>query len=87
MSVYVDDMEASFSRMLMCHMIADTHDELIAMAEKIGVKTKWIQAEGTYREHFDICKSKRALAIKAGAEQCSQMDLGLLIRAKREALK
>ena len=43
MSVYVDDMEASFGRMKMCHMWADTLDELLAMADRIGVDRRWLQ--------------------------------------------
>ncbi|MCR6672172.1 DUF4031 domain-containing protein [Devosia ginsengisoli] len=43
MSVYVDDMEASFGRMKMCHMWADTLDELLAMADLIGVQRRWLQ--------------------------------------------
>ena len=41
MTVYVDDMKAKFGRMIMCHMIADTDEELHTMASKIGVKLKW----------------------------------------------
>ena len=47
MSVYVDDMEAAFGRMKMCHMIADTPQELLAMVDRIGVQRKWIQDAGT----------------------------------------
>jgi hypothetical protein len=36
MTIYVDDMKAAFGRMKMCHMIADTDDELHAMADRIG---------------------------------------------------
>ena len=43
MSVYVDDMEAGFGRMVMCHMWADTLDELLEMADAIGVQRKWLQ--------------------------------------------
>jgi uncharacterized protein DUF4031 len=43
MSVYVDDMEAGFGRMVMCHMWADTLDELLAMVDAIGVQRKWLQ--------------------------------------------
>jgi hypothetical protein len=67
MSVYVDDMNAPFGRMLMCHLIADTTEELLAMVDAIGVQRKWIQDKGTYREHFDIAQSKKKLALDNGA--------------------
>ena len=84
MSVYVDDMEAPYRGMKMCHMIADTIDELLAMADTIGVKRKWIQHKGTPKEHFDICLSKRALAVKAGAIEISQHELGFKMLARYE---
>ena len=43
MSVYVDDMEAGYGRMVMCHMWADTLDELFEMADAIGIQRKWLQ--------------------------------------------
>ena len=64
MSVYVDNMRAPFGRMIMCHMIADTTDELLSMARSIGVNVKWIQYPGTHRERFDIALSKRAIAVR-----------------------
>lgn len=67
MSVYVDDPIHPFGRMMMCHMVADTRDELLTMVDEIGVQRKWIQKEGTPNEHFDICKAKRDKAIAAGA--------------------
>lgn len=76
MAVYVDDMEAAFGNMVMCHMWADSDDELLAMVDAIGVQRKWIQGHptlsfGKHRNaswvHFDIAKSKRALAIARGA--------------------
>lgn len=81
MAVYVDSMEASFGNMVMCHMWADTLDELLAMVDLIGVQRKWIQghptlSHGKHRNaswvHFDIAKSKRALAVRHGAIQTDQ---------------
>lgn len=88
MAVYVDDMylyplgeyKAPFSgrTMKMSHMVADTREELLAMAKAIGVAKKFIQKRGTAREHFDICKSYRDKAVAAGAveitmRQCAAM--------------
>lgn len=67
MPVYIDDYEAPYGRMLMCHMVADTTEELLDMVDKIGVQRKWIQYPNTYNEHFDICLSKKAKALKIGA--------------------
>lgn len=77
--VYVDNMNRPYGDMIMCHMIADTTEELLQMADKIGVKRKWLQKAGTKKEHFDICLTKKKLAIKAGAQEISVMELGYLI--------
>jgi hypothetical protein len=84
MTVYVDDMRAPFGRLIMCHMVADTREELEAMADRIGVQRKWIQYPGTHREHFDIALSKRALAVTAGAIEITVRDTAILCRTKRE---
>jgi hypothetical protein len=83
MAVYIDSMRANFGRMKMCHMIADSRMELLEMADRIGVARKWLQKAGTAQEHFDIALSKRALAVAAGANEISMMELGRIIRAKR----
>jgi hypothetical protein len=82
MTVYVDDMYlypmGALGRMKMSHMVADTTEEVVAMATLIGVQPKWIQRAGTAREHFDIAQSKREIALANGAvaitlRQCSAM--------------
>jgi hypothetical protein len=83
MAVYVDNMQASYGRMKMCHMVADSTAELLAMADRIGVARKWLQKAGTSHEHFDIALSKRALAVSAGAIEVSMMEIGRIIRARR----
>lgn len=67
MSVYVDDMQAKVGSMILCHMIADTDDELHAMAARLGVARRWHQAPPQHRSHYDISLSKRALALHYGA--------------------
>lgn len=87
MTVYVDDMRAPFGRMIMCHMLADSDDELHAMADKIGVSRRWHQKPGTSKSHYDIALSKRALAIKAGAVEIGPREVGELIERKRIAMQ
>ncbi|MEF2553222.1 DUF4031 domain-containing protein [Aurantimonas sp. A2-1-M11] len=84
MTVYVDDMRARFGRMVMCHMFADTTAELQAMADRIGVSRRWRQHAGTYREHYDIALSKRALAIKAGAKEITRSEVAELLARRLE---
>ena len=68
MAVYVDDVQHRFGRMLMCHLWADTHAELLAMADQIGVARKWLQQPPKAAwVHFDICITKKKKAIAAGA--------------------
>jgi Protein of unknown function (DUF4031) len=81
--VFVDDMRADFGGMKMCHMIADSREELLQMADRIGVARRWIQHRGTYREHFDICLAKRKLAVEAGAVELPQKELARLLMARR----
>lgn len=83
MSVYVDDYYAPYRGMRMCHMIADTHEELMAMALTICLWSGWIQNRGTYREHFDISTAKRKLAIRAGAIPISVKELGRKLLERR----
>lgn len=85
MTVYVDDMRAPFGRMIMCHMEADTLEELHAMADRIGVARRWFQGphNGHSRfPHYDIALSKRALAVQYGAKEVTQRELVLIMRAK-----
>lgn len=83
MTVYVDDMYAPYGRMRMCHMIADSRGELDAMADQIGVARRWIQAVGSYREHYDVSMAARRKAVALGAIEITQRQLGQRLRARR----
>lgn len=88
MTVYVDDMHMTpmgqYGRMKMCHMIADSDEELHAMADRIGVARKWHQKPGTHHSHYDIAMSKRVLAVEAGAVEVTMRHLGRITRNKRD---
>lgn len=75
MTVYVDDMYAPFGRMKMCHMIADTHAELMNMAACIGLDSAWLQHRGQEHEHFDVSIGKRRLAVAYGAKEVTMLEL------------
>lgn len=84
MAVYVDTMRAAFKGMIMCHMFADSHEELMAMAKRLELKPEWIQDPFTYREHFDISRTKRDKALRLGAKEISFRECGELLRLRRE---
>lgn len=75
MTVYVDDafIQASVAyrgrqiKTRWCHLTADTREELDMFAKTIGLSPNWIQAAGTWREHYDLTERRRAEAVKAGA--------------------
>lgn len=87
MAVYVDDFGAPYRRMIMFHMAADTVEELHAMADKIGVARKWFQLPLGRNPHYDICMSKRALAVKAGAIQCTAKEIVPVVKRCFEDMK
>lgn len=90
MPCYVDNVGHKFGRYTMCHLWADTEEELLAMVDKIGVQRKWIQGHptlsfGKHRNaswvHFDIALSKRKLAIQHGAIETDKY--GPVVHTKR----
>ena len=82
MTVYVDDMHrrdiGRFGRMKMSHMIADSEEELHAMAQKIGVKRHWLHGD-----HYDICLAMRAKAVKLGAVEVTMRELACMVMLRR----
>ena len=87
--VYVDDMYLSpmgrFGRMKMSHMVASSRDELLAMADRIGLNRRWLQhgSGPRWRVHFDVSMSLRRKAVAAGARELTWMELGELVDSWR----
>lgn len=65
----------------MCHMLADTVDELHAMADRIGVERRWFQGRKT--PHYDVCLSKRAQAVRLGAVEVGRREVVELVKKFR----
>lgn len=84
MSVYIDRMEVPFGRMIMSHMVADTSDELHRMADVLGIDRKHCQCEGTWKEHYDICQSKKRIALNFGAIEVSTRTLLSKMKGRRD---
>ncbi|QOT19580.1 DUF4031 domain-containing protein [Paenarthrobacter sp. YJN-5] len=92
MAVYVDSMRmrATVGRITAnwSHLTADTTEELVEFAARLGLKRSWIQNPGhIWKEHFDVTDSKRDLAIKLGAKPITMQEAAQLWAAKREAAK
>lgn len=73
MTVYVGPSIYPYGSMIMCHMAADSLDELHMMAGKIGIPRRYFQ-EGK-RPHYDISKSKRKLAVLRGAVETDEQRI------------
>ncbi len=60
-------------------MVADTLDELHEMADRLGLR-QYFQSHTKY-PHYDICASKRELALSLGAQPVDRR--GLIAAAKK----
>lgn len=68
MTVYVDDVRHRYGRMIMCHMWSESLEELLGMADRIGLQRRWLQTPPKASwVHFDISLALKARAIAAGA--------------------
>jgi hypothetical protein len=81
MPVYVDQARNRFGRMIMSHMLADSLEELHAMADRIGLRRAWFQPRST--PHYDVSWEKRALAVLSGAKEIDRRQVVELIHAWR----
>jgi hypothetical protein len=72
--VYVDRLQrtkynkhTAYNYYSFCHLTADSLEELLEFADKLGLKEEWLQESRRGIKHFDITLNKRKLALKLGA--------------------
>lgn len=81
MPVYVDFARIPFRDMQMCHMVADSLDELHHMADQIGMLRIWFQAKSF--PHYDLSQPRRQSAVEFGAVEVDRRELVTVMRRWR----
>lgn len=71
MSVYVDDAVHPWRGQRWAHLMADTLDELHAMAQQLGIPRRAFQNK-TSGAHYDVTAELREHAIRLGAVPISR---------------
>lgn len=89
MSLYVDDLNQPYRGDLLSHLVADTHLELLAACDLLGLDPSFIQRQNTPWEYFPVTESEKQAAIsKGGAIQVTQREVVELVqRKKRDSRK
>ncbi|MGI8761073.1 MAG: DUF4031 domain-containing protein [Jatrophihabitantaceae bacterium] len=89
MACYVDTVRAYPGAGLryteFCHLLADTRDELHAIADALGIPRRFFQ-DHPWRWHHDLPAPFRARAVELGAREVTMHEVGALLRARRAAL-
>lgn len=68
-----------------CHLAADTREELLAFAVRLGLRAEWLQTESLV-DHFDLTMNKRVIAVRMGAIEVSSVVRAVQAVAKQHEL-
>jgi len=68
-----------------CHLLADTRDELHAMADAVGMPRRFFQ-DHPWRWHYDLPAPLRVRAVELGAVEVTMHVVGALLRQRRAVL-
>lgn len=86
MSCYVDTIraypEAGLRHTHFCHLLADTREELHAMADELGVPRRFFQ-DHPWRWHYDLPEHVRVAAVAHGAVEVTLPFVGELLKRRR----
>ena len=89
MACYVDTVRAyptaGLRHTRFCHLLADTREELHALAEELGVPSRFLQ-DHPWRWHHDLPEPLRDRAIALGAREITMHEVGALLKARRAEL-
>jgi hypothetical protein len=89
MACYVDTVRdypgAGLRYSRFCHLLADTREELHAMADALGVPRRYFQ-DHPWRWHHDLPEPLRAQAVALGAREVTLHEVGELLRRRRAEL-
>jgi Protein of unknown function (DUF4031) len=70
-----------------CHLVADSDDELLRCADRLGLSEAWLQGTRGWDTHFDLPAPLRPAARELGALEVDFRFMGRRTRARREAMK
>jgi hypothetical protein len=74
-AVYIGTLEYAYNGMLMSHLASPNIEALHEMAAKLGIR-KWFQDDDKHlHPHYDVCKSKKKLALQLGAIEIDDREL------------
>lgn len=65
-----------------CHLLADSRDELHAMADRVGMPRRAFQ-DHAWRWHYDLPAQLRPLAVAAGAREVTMHEVGALLKRRK----
>ena len=89
MACYVDTVrsypDAGLRHTEFCHLLADTRDELHAMAEQLGIPRRYFQ-DHPWRWHHDLPEPLRPRAVELGAQEVTMHQVGALLKRRRADL-
>ena len=82
--IYVDNMNAKFGRMIMCHLLSDESvEELLSFADKLGMKREWFQSKASF-PHYDVSLSIKKKAVELGAKEINIREVLGVMKSFRE---